>query len=309
MEYVGFCGSDLNTFRGFNPLVKLPIIPGHEVGARVEMTGKGVPSKIQAGMAATVNPYCNCEKCAACLNNRPNACEYNKTLGVQRNGAMSEYIVLPWEKVVVDESISSRDFALVEPLSVGFHATRRGEVKKSDIVMVIGCGMIGFGAIISSVHKDAVVIAVDTDNKKLELAKEVGAHFTINSLTDNIHESVMAFSNGRGADVVIEAVGRPQTYQLAISEAGYTGRVVYIGYSKEPVSFDTQYFVKKEIDIKGSRNAMPKDFADVINYLKLGNCPIEKFISGIYMPSQAQWALENWASNPGDIFRILINFV
>ena len=95
---------------------------------------------------------------------------------------------------------------------------------------------------------------------------------------------------------------------MAVSEVCFTGCIVYIGYSKEKVSFDTQYFVKKEIDIRGSRNATPKDFNDVINYLKQGICPIEKFISGIYLPDQAQIALENWALKPGEIFRILINF-
>ncbi len=308
IKYVGFCGSDLNTFRGFNPLVNLPIIPGHEVGAVIDDIGEGVPETIKIGMNATVNPYCSCGKCSACLNNRPNACEFNQTLGVQRNGAMAEYIVMPWQKVVSDNKISARDFALVEPMSVGFHAVNRGDVKDSDIVMVIGCGMIGLGAIVSSVHRGAKVIAVDVDDKKLELAKELGASYTINSIKDDVHKSVMKYSENRGADVVIEAVGRPETYQMAVSEFCFTGCIVYIGYSKEKVSFDTQYFVKKEIDIRGSRNATPKDFNDVINYLKQGICPIEKFISGIYLPDQAQIALENWALKPGDIFRILINF-
>ena len=88
IKYVGFCGSDLNTFLGKNPMVKLPVIPGHEVGAVIEEIGSGVPAGFEKGMNVTLNPYTNCGKCASCRNGRVNACEYNETLGVQRNGVM-----------------------------------------------------------------------------------------------------------------------------------------------------------------------------------------------------------------------------
>ena len=88
IHYVGFCGSDLNTFLGRNPMVKLPVIPGHEVGAVIEAVGEGVPETLRPGMNVTLNPYTNCGKCAACRNGRVNACQYNETLGVQRNGVM-----------------------------------------------------------------------------------------------------------------------------------------------------------------------------------------------------------------------------
>ena len=90
IEYVGFCGSDLNTFLGRNPMVKLPVIPGHEVGATIEALGEGVPATLKTGMSVTLNPYTNCGTCASCRNGRVNACEHNETLGVQRNGVMSE---------------------------------------------------------------------------------------------------------------------------------------------------------------------------------------------------------------------------
>ena len=96
LNYVGFCGSDLSTYLGKNPMVKMPVIPGHEVGAVIVKTGKDVPDTLKAGMTVTVNPYTNCGKCASCRNLRVNACQHNETLGVQRNGSMREYIALPW---------------------------------------------------------------------------------------------------------------------------------------------------------------------------------------------------------------------
>lgn len=306
--YVGFCGSDLNTYRGFNPLVKLPIIPGHEIGATVEAVGEGVPDNIRPGMTATVNPYTNCGHCPACDNRRPNACEHNETLGVQRNGAMTEYIVVPWEKVIAAEGISVRDFALVEPMSVGFHAVDRGAVTDTDTVMVIGCGMIGVGAIVRAALRGAKVIAVDIDDEKLALAGELGASHTINSAKDDVHARISEITGGIGCDVVIEAVGRPETYNAAISEVAFTGRVVYIGYAKERISFDTSYFVKKELDIRGSRNAMPADFKAVIKYMQRGTCPVERLISRVVLPEEADEALATWGADPGKVFRILVKF-
>lgn len=306
--YVGFCGSDLNTFRGLNPLVKLPIVPGHEIGAVVEALGEDVPDHLQPGMHATVNPYTSCGHCPSCRNGRPNACEFNQTLGVQRDGAMSEYLLVPWEKVIADDAISVRDFALVEPMSVGFHAVNRAEVTDSDTVMVIGCGMIGLGAIVRAALRGARVIAVDVDDRKLDLAERLGAQYTINTLKENLHERVMEITGSAGADVVIEAVGRPETYVASISEVAFTGRVVYIGYAKENIPFDTSCFVKKELDIRGSRNAMPNDFKAVMEYMKRGNCPVDELITAIYTPEEAQTALEKWSANPGEVFRLLIQF-
>jgi len=208
IKYVGFCGSDLNTFLGRNPMVKLPVIPGHEVGAVIEEVGPNVPAGFEKGMNVTLNPYTNCGKCASCRNGRVNACEHNETLGVQRNGVMCEYAVLPWTKIIPAGNISPRDCALIEPMSVGFHAVSRAQVIDNEYVMVIGCGMIGIGAIVRAALRGATVIAVDLDDEKLELAKRVGASHVINSKTENVHERMQQITEGFGADVVIEAVGQ-----------------------------------------------------------------------------------------------------
>ena len=307
IEYVGFCGSDLNTYLGRNPMVKLPVVPGHEVGAVVEEIGEGVPEGLFAkGMSVTLNPYTNCGKCASCRNGRVNACEHNETLGVQRNGVMCEYAVMPWQKVIPAPSMSSRDCALIEPMSVGFHAVSRGQVVDNERVMVIGCGMIGMGAIVRASLRGATVIAVDLDDEKLELARKVGATYVINSKTENVHERMLQLTDGLGADVVIEAVGSPATYVMAVDEVGFTGRVVCIGYAKSPVEFQTKLFVQKELDIRGSRNALPADFRAVINYLQTGVCPIDKLISRIAQPEEAAAAMADWAAAPGKVFRILV---
>ena len=308
IKFVGFCGSDLNTFLGRNPMVKLPVIPGHEVGAVIESVAPGVPGGFEPGMSVTVNPYTNCGTCAACRNGRVNACEHNETFGVQRNGAMGEYLALPWQKIIPAAGISPRDCALIEPMSVGVHAVSRGQVTDIDTVLVIGCGMIGCGAIVRAALRGATVIAMDLDDEKLELAKRIGARYTINSQTENIHERLLEITEGLGPDVVIEAVGSPATYIMAVNEVAFTGRVVCIGYAKSEVTFQTKYFVQKELDIRGSRNALPEDFRAVVRYLQQDSCPREDLISQIVTPEEAFAAMQKWSADPGKIFRILVKF-
>ena len=308
MRYVGFCGSDLNTFRGGNPMVKMPVVPGHEVGAEIVKVGSNVPDGLKPGMTVTVNPYTNCGKCASCRNGRVNACEHNETLGVQRWGAMCEYIALPWEKVIPATQLTPRTCALIEPMSVGFHAVNRAQVTDIDVVMVIGCGMVGMGAVVRSALRGATVIAADIDDEKLALAKEMGATYAINTKTEDVHARLQELTAGFGPDVVIEAVGSPMTYQMAVNEVAFTGRVVCIGYAKSEVSFQTKYFVQKELDIRGSRNAQPSDFRAVIHYLERGTCPVDRLISNEVKPEEALDAMQEWSANPGKVFRILVDF-
>ncbi len=307
LHYVGFCGSDLNTYLGRNTMAKMPVIPGHEVGGVIEAVGENVPDVLKAGMTVTVNPYTNCGKCASCRNGRVNACKDNQTLGVQRDGVMCEYAVLPWEKVIPAGSLDPRTSALIEPMSVGFHAVSRAQVTDIDVVMVIGCGMVGMGAIVRSVQRGAIVIAADIDDEKLALAREMGATYSINTLTEDVHARLLEMTDGFGPDVIIEAVGSIPTYQMAINEVAFTGRVACIGYAKNDVSFTTKYFVQKELDIRGSRNAMPSDFRAVIHYLERGTCPVDKLISKEVAPADAEAAMKEWMEAPGKVFRILVN--
>ena len=308
LQYVGFCGSDLNTFMGRNGMALNPVIPGHEVGAIIEAVGSEVPEGLKPGMVVTCNPYTNCNKCASCRNGRVNACQHNETLGVQRHGAMRERIVLPWEKVIPAGLLTPKTCALIEPMSVGFHAVSRAQVTDVDVVLVIGCGMVGMGAVVRAATRGATVVAADLDDEKLALAKQMGASYTINTKTDDVHARLLEMTSGFGPDVVIEAVGSTATYQMAVDEVAFTGRVICIGYAKSEVSFQTKYFVQKELDIRGSRNAMPSDFRAVIHYLERGTCPVDQLITKVIKPEEALQTMQWWSENPGKVFRILVEF-
>lgn len=302
---LGYCGTDLNTFRGANPLVSYPRIPGHEIAAVIAAVTPGVPAELEPGMVTTVLPYTTCGVCPSCRRGRVNACRSNQTLGVQRDGAFAEFICVPWQKLVRSEKLSLEEHALVEPLSVGFHAVERGKVAAGDTVLVFGCGMIGLGAISgAALSRGARVIAVDVEDAKLELARKAGATETINSRTEDLHARAQALTHGDGPDVVIEAVGAPQTFRAAVDEVAFAGRVVYIGYARDAVSYETKYFVMKELDISGSRNATAQNFAEVIRMLESGRYPVRETITRTVPFAEAGAALADWAAQPGRVTKI-----
>jgi len=303
---VGFCGSDLSTFLGKNPMVSYPRIPGHEIGATIEAVGEGVPPEYRPGLEVTAVPYSNCGTCASCKRGRAYACKGNQTLGVQRDGAMTEYLCIAWEKLIVVGGLASRELSLVEPLTVGFHAAARGRAEAKDVVAVFGCGMIGLGAIAGAASTGATVIAIDLDDQKLALAKTLGASHGINSMTGNLHAELESLTGGHGPDLVIEAVGHPSTYRAAVDEVAFTGRVVCIGYAKDEVSFATKLFVQKELDILGSRNATAEDFQRVANYLQATPFPYDKVITREVGLNEAGKALADWAANPGAVTKIIV---
>jgi threonine dehydrogenase-like Zn-dependent dehydrogenase len=301
---IGLCGSDLNSFRGKNPMVSFPRIPGHEVAATIVQLSEPHPH-FTAGMDVTLSPYTSCGECAACRSGRVNSCRFNQTLGVQRDGAMTEYISVPVEKLYPAQ-LNLEELCMVEPLTVGFHAVARARVTADDTVAIFGCGGVGLGAVAASAFRGARTIAIDVDDRKLAIARRAGATDTIHSQRTSLQTELRALTDGHGPSVMIEAVGTPETFRAAVEEVAFTGRVVYIGYAKEPVTYETKFFVQKELDIMGSRNALPENFREVIQMLEKHQFPMDEAISSIVPLEQAPEILKAWSANPGQFTKIMI---
>ena len=303
---VGLCGTDLSTYRGRNPLVTYPRVPGHEIAATVEEVNGAAPAGVRPGVNVAVSPYTSCGQCASCRRGRSNACQFNQTFGVQRDGAMTGYIAVPFSRLIVAEGLPLRHLSIVEPLTVGFHAVSRGRVTNADTVAVIGCGGVGLGAVSGAAFRGATVIGVDVDDAKLELARAAGAAHVIHSGRESLHDRLQELTGGFGPDVIIEAIGLPETFRAAVAEVAWTGRVVYIGYAKEPVSYETRWFVQKELDILGTRNAQPEDFAAVIAMMQAGTFPVEAAISHVFPFAEAGRAFDDWSAHPAQYKKILV---
>ncbi|MCO4318015.1 zinc-binding alcohol dehydrogenase family protein [Phyllobacterium sp. 21LDTY02-6] len=305
VRHVGLCGSDLNTFKGLNPLVQLPRIPGHEIGGEIVAAGSRVGPDYRPGRRVIVMPYTSCGKCSSCRKGRTNACRYNRTLGVQQDGGLAEEIVLPADKVILNDTLQPRHLALVEPLSVGFHAVERGRVGAGDTVAVIGCGMIGMGVIIGAAARGARIIAIDPSDEKLALAQAFGAQHVLPAGGEELVARVHELTADDGVDVAFEAVGLPATFTQAIDLAGFAGRVVYVGYSKAPVTYQTQFFNLKELDIMGSRNATLADFRNVVAHMEKMGDAADRLISRVFAFDDAEQALPYWSGNR-DVLKIVI---
>ena len=306
VRHVGLCGSDLNTFKGLNPLVTLPRIPGHEIGAVVAAVGAGVPADYAPGRRGIVVPYTSCGVCSSCRKGRFNACRSNKTLGVQQDGGAAERLCLPYAKVILNDTLKPRHLALVEPLSVGFHAAARGRIAAGETVVVLGCGMIGMGAVAAAAARGATVIAIDLGRAKLDLALRYGAREVVDAGAEDVAARVAALTGGEGADVVVEAVGLPATFTQAIELAAFSGRVVYVGYAKDAVTYQTQKFNLKELDILGCRNALPEDFHAVIAYLEARREKPDDLVTKVFPLAEAAHALPFWAGARDTTVKILI---
>lgn len=305
VRHIGLCGSDYNTFMGLNPLVQLPRIPGHEIGGVIAAVGENVAGEYSTGRRVIVMPYTHCGHCSSCRQGRTNACRHNKTLGVQQDGGLAESLVVLAEKLILNHTLPPRHLALVEPLSVGFHAVDRGRVAKGDRVVVLGCGMIGMGCIIGAVARGAEVIAVDVSAEKIARAQQFGARHGCLA-TDDVAKFVDGITSGDGVDVAIEAVGLPSTFTQCIDFACFGGRVVYVGYAKSPVSYQTQMFNLKELDIHGSRNATLADFHAVIAWLEDVGDAAAALISRVVPFAEAEGALPYWQENRDSVLKLVI---
>lgn len=305
VKYAGLCGTDLSSYRGKMPLVSYPRIPGHEIAGTIVRKGDEVPDRFRIGDTVTINPYTACGICNACRQKRFNTCQFNQTLGVQRDGAMQQYVTVPFEKVLIGNRLNAQHLALTEPLSVSWHAVERADIQPSETVLVMGCGMIGTGVILACLHKEARVIVMDTQPVKLAQVQKFGHIETLNAGDASLKEKILAYTHNYGPDVVFETAGAISSYENALELASFGGRIITVGYAPEPIRWDSSLIVRKELKILGSRNAL-NEFETVIEMLEKGIVDAQSLISGIYPFSHAGEAFEYWHTHPEKVMKLLI---
>ena len=141
----GICGSDLGTYRGTFAYASYPRIPGHEFSAQIVEIDPADAEKyhLHTGQIVTCNPYFNCGSCYSCTRGFVNCCEHNETMGAQRDGAFTEYITMPAERIYDGKGLSPRELALIEPFCISYHGVSHADIKPGEKVLVIGAGTIG----------------------------------------------------------------------------------------------------------------------------------------------------------------------
>lgn len=304
--YCGICGSDVATYTGNQPFATYPRIPGHEFSAKIVEIEKN-DLGLKPGMVVTANPYFNCGKCYSCERGLVNCCESNETMGVQRDGSFAEYITMPIERIYDGKGLDPKRLALIEPFSIGYHAVNRVNVQKKDNVIVFGSGAIGLFAMISAKLRGAKVYVVDLMGSRLQHALELGADGVINPKEKDVKEEVMKLTNGHGMDVCIEAVGASQTFLNCIDAAAFGGKIVLIGNGKAITTFNHTIFVKKELNIYGSRNSL-NDFKPLIDIVSGGKVSIDSMISDVFDLDKAADAFECLKDRDASKMKVLVKF-
>ncbi|QTQ17050.1 zinc-binding alcohol dehydrogenase family protein [Treponema parvum] len=306
--YGGICGSDLGSYRGTFAYFSYPRVPGHEFSAEIVEIDENKYG-LKKGMIVTCNPYFNCTKCYSCRHGIVNACMDNQTMGVQREGGFAEYITMPLERIYDGKGLDPKVLAVIEPFCISYHGISRCNVKEGERVLVMGAGTIGVLAAVAAKAKGAKVWISDVAEKKLEIAKQFGIDGTIlNTDPEAFLKAVNEITDGNGFDVTAEAVGLPSTFLNCIDAACFGGRVVQIGVGKKNADFNFTLLQKKELNVYGSRNALKKDFIELIDLVKAGKVPLEKIITNVYKFKDAAKAFGDFDANQGTMLKVLIDF-
>lgn len=307
--YGGICGSDLGTYRGTFAYASYPRIPGHEFSAEIIEIGDN-DRNLKPGMIVTCNPYFNCGHCYSCQRGLVNCCTSNETMGSQRDGAFSEYITMPIERIYDGKGLSAKTLALIEPFCISYHGISRANIQPNDKVLVIGAGTIGVLAAVAAKAKGAKVYISDVAENKMNYAIETFGldGGILNDSPENFIKRVEEITNGNYFDVTIEAVGLPSTFQACIDAAAFGARMVQIGVGKRTHEFDFTLLQKKELNVYGSRNALKKDFLELIDLVKSGKVDLEKIVTNTYNLDEADKAFQDFSKNAASMLKVVIKF-
>lgn len=250
------CGTDLHILKGDVPTVTDGRTLGHEAVGTVVETGSGVED-IQQGDKVLVSCISACGRCKYCRRGLQSQCLSGGgwILGHLVDGTQAEYVRTPFADTSlykVPEGLSDEQVLfLADILPTGFEiGVLNGGVKPGDTVVVVGAGPVGLAAIITAkLYGPGRIVAVDLDNSRLERAREFGADVTINNSSENVMEKVQEMTDGLGADVVMEAVGVPATFELCTELVCPGGRVANIGVHGEPATLHLETLWIKSITI------------------------------------------------------------
>ena len=287
----GICGSDHSTYRG-KIAVAFPLIPGHEAVGTISRLGQSVEG-LEIGQRVTIQPNFSCNTCALCQSGHGNICASKIRLGVDIDGVFAEYVKVPARYVwTVPDSLSDQIAVFTEPLAVCIHAMRRIRPKPGDRVLIFGAGVIGLMTAQLAVREGAQVTAADLSEKRLSLARQLGASQTIGPDTER--ESYF-----NQFDVIYETSGAPMAFDQTVRLAAGAGKICLLGLpgSENPISVDM--IVRKELRVAGAM-IYTDEFSEALDLLQSGHIQTSALTTSILPLAELESALKAF----GDPMRI-----
>jgi L-iditol 2-dehydrogenase len=282
----GICGSDIHGFDGSSGRRIPPIVMGHEAAGVVAGIGANVAG-IAEGDRVTFDSTVSCGECFFCRRGQVNLCDNRQVLGVscgdyRRNGAFAEYVTVP-RKIVykLPDSLSFEKAAVIEPVSVAVHAIGLTPVKLGDTAVVVGTGMVGL-LVLQALRLAgcSTVIAMDVDDGKLKIARELGADHCFNPSQVDAPAMVRELTEGRGADIAVEVVGATAPLQTALASVRKGGVLTMVGNITPKIELPLQSVVTREVKLIGSCISAG-EYPACIDLLARGAVRVDPLISAV----------------------------
>jgi L-gulonate 5-dehydrogenase len=252
----GICAGDMQHYAGRNPYTRYPLVCGHEVCGRVIRTGEAV-TRARVGDMIVIEPVVGCGRCHPCRHGKPNCCVNFCLIGLHRPGGYAEFCVAPERNVhKVPAGLDPLVASFAEPLTIGIHACRRGNVCAGEFCLILGAGPIGLAILECAKLRGARVLITDLNQDRLAVARQLGAETLL--ADDQLISAVLEETQHEGADVVIEATGASTAIESGIELTAPGGRMVIVGLVKKGinVALPGLDLTRKELNILGSRNSV-----------------------------------------------------
>lgn len=239
VHHAGVCGTDLHIAEWdewAQGRLRPPLVIGHEFAGAVAEVGRDVHEPFRVGQLVTAEGHVVCGHCRQCRTGNSHICQNTRIIGVDRDGAFAEYIAMPASNVMALDGISTTVGAVMDPMGNAFHAVLEGAAWAGGVVLVVGCGPIGCFAVgIARSAGARLVVAADVNPKRLELARQMGAHILVAAASEDTVERVMQETAGEGADLVCEMSGNPTAIAQAFRAVRPGGRVHLLGLPRGTV--------------------------------------------------------------------------
>lgn len=280
VKYCGICGSDLAIFKASHPRAKSPLVMGHEISGVIK---KVKSNSYKEGDKVVVNPLISCGNCDPCKKGYPYICQNLKLIGIDINGGFAEYVVVNVDKIYkIPEDLDLKTASLVEPFATGAHVLRIANPEKEDLVVILGGGPIGVAAGLFFKYNGVKNIYLsEVSEYRIKVLEKFGFK-VINPLKENLKERVKEISNGKLADIVIEATGANGPVFNMVSLAKVSGFIILVGICHKHPVIDLMNVVFKELSLKGIRVYSNEDFLNSLNFVYEHKDILKDYISAEY---------------------------
>lgn len=301
---LGICGSDVSAYKGANPTMTYPRILGHEIAGEI-LEIDANENGIKVGDRVVLEPYFSCGHCYPCSLGFINNCETMNVLGVRMEGGMTEEISHPVKYLhKVPAQLGWDQAAMIEPLSISLHVVHRAAVKPGETVVITGAGAIGLLAAKVCLAYGATPILIDPVDARLQLATAQGVAHTINPVRQQAAEIIHSLTAGTMAAVVLECSGANAAIQDAAKYAANSGRIVFVGWPKAEVALPVPLFIRKELNIFGSRNSA-REFPESIELIATGRVDVTSVITKTVSLAEIPAAIIELADHPDRYLKIV----